>query len=196
MDHLEEKLIAHLYRLDCPSPHELGEYHLRLLPGEQIQVISHHLRLCPHCAQELAYLQTYLAELAPDLEFTFRERLQVWIARLIPAGTDTFSPVPALALRGDATEPLIYEAGDVQINLEIQDDPARAGHKTLLGLVMGSEEITYEAHLWQAGEQVQSCRVDELGNFILPGVAPGVYDLILNRITAVIHLPALTIGVA
>ncbi len=191
MDHLEEKITAQLYRLDCPSPDELGEYHLHLLSREQTATVRNHLRLCPHCTQELAQLQHFLADLAPDLQFTFRERLQVWLARLLPSESGALAP--ALALRGHADRSLMYEANDVQINLEIQDDPAHGGHKTLLGLVMGGADAAFEAHLWQAGELMQISRVDELGNFVFAGVSSGIYDLMLNRVTAVIHLPALSI---
>lgn len=194
MDHVENQLTASLYRLACPPPEELGEFHLHMLSGERKTAVAHHLRTCPHCAQELTQLATYLRELAPELTYTWRERVQIWIAQRLPNGL-TGGPgfAPALALRGEVEEPLMYEAGDYQLNLEIQEDPARPGRKAILGLVVGVEALAFQAQLWQNGRRLQETTVDELGNFVFAGVPSGTYDLILSRLTAEIHVQAFTV---
>lgn len=194
MDHIDQALTAQLYRITCPSPEELGEYHLQMLSREQATAVSRHLHTCPHCTQELAQLQTYLRELAPELAYTLGERVQIWIAQRLPSGLIGGQGLaPALALRGEIEEPLMYEAGGYQLNLEIQDDPAKPGHKAILGLVVGAEELAFQAQLWQDGRRLQETTVDDLGNFVFASVQPGKYDLILSRLTAEIHVQAFTV---
>jgi hypothetical protein len=194
MDHGEKLLAAHLYRLTCPSPDELGEYHLKLLPAERAAVIARHLPLCAHCHQEVAQLQAYLANLAPELEYSLRERVQIWIARLLPQGQGSgFSPAPALAFRGEVEGPRTYEAGGVQLHLDIQADPTNPGHKTVIGLVIGAPETTVSVQLWQTGRLVQETSLDEWGNFSLDDIIPGTFDLILSSQTAEIHVPNLDV---
>lgn len=194
MDHLDEKLAAHLYRLTCPTSDELGEHQLRLLPAEQAEKVGRHLQSCPHCRQELVQLQNFLADLAPEITHTWRERVKIWIARQVSQGSAGQSQlVPALTLRGQDDDPLLYEAGDYQLTLEVQDDPVKPGCKVILGLVMGAEETQFQVHLWQDGVRIQEADLDELGNFVLAEVPPGVYDLILSRLTAEIHLQSLAV---
>ena len=65
LDRLQKDLAARLYRLSCPTPEELGDFHLGLLRGEQADAIRVHLRTCPHCQEEIRQLRTYLSELVP-----------------------------------------------------------------------------------------------------------------------------------
>ncbi len=66
--HLQDRLMAQLYRFDCPSPEALGEYYLGVLSGDEAATVAWHLAECPRCAGEMAQLEGYLADLAPDLE--------------------------------------------------------------------------------------------------------------------------------
>jgi hypothetical protein len=196
MDHIDIRLTTQLYRIDCPSPEDLGEYHLNILPDEQTQAVRQHVPSCPHCGQELVKLETYLADLAPELEYSLREKIQIWVAQLMPNGLDaSFSPAarPAFALRGDSDRPLMFEAGDYQLNLEIQDDPAKPGHKSILGLLVGGDGSVFKAQLWQNGRSLQQTNIDDLGNFVFTGVQPGTYDLILSQHVTEIHVQAFRI---
>jgi len=194
MDYGEQLLAAHLYRITCPSPDELGEYHLKLLPGVRAAAVAQHLSLCDRCCLEVAQLQSFMADLAPDLEYSLRERVQIWIARLLPRGLEGgLAAAPALAFRGQEDGPLTYEAGDVQLHLDIQDDPANPGHKTVIGLVIGELDTAVSVQLWQDGQQLQETILDEWGNFSLDGIIPGIFDLILSSGSAEIHVPHLTI---
>jgi hypothetical protein len=197
MDHIEEKLVSHLYRIHCPPPTELGEYQLKMLPDDRMRLIHAHLNGCPHCSQELAQLESYLTDLAPELEYSLRERVQIWVAKLIPDNPDTsFSTAarPALALRGELENgPLMYEADGYQLHLEIQADPTKPGYKSILGLLLGGDDSIFEAQLWQNGRSLQQTTIDELGNFVFVGIQPGTYDLILSQRTAEIHVQAFEI---
>jgi hypothetical protein len=158
MDFFERKLSAYLYRISCPSPEELGEYHLKMLQNDQAETIRRHLDTCPHCTRELAQLQSYLSDVAPDVEFTFQERVKIWIAKRLPKGLeDGFSaaPAPAFALRGEAEGPMMFEAGSYQLTVEIQDDPANPGLRSVLGLAIGGADTLERVALWQDGRAIQ-----------------------------------------
>ncbi len=194
MDSTERRIKAQLYRIACPSSDELGEYHLDMLTGEQVAHIEHHLHGCPHCRRELEQLQEYLAALAPDLEYSFKERVQILIARLLPDmdGMGTF-PQAAMALRGGDTGPLMYEAGPARLSLEIKEDPERPGHKSLLGLLIGIEPAGVQAAIWRQGTALATSDLDDLGNFVMTGLEPGDYELILAGPETEIHVQSLSL---
>ena len=200
----QHRLTAQLYRLTCPSSMELGEYDLGLLPRDQAAVVARHVADCPHCTREVAQLRDYLAEMAPALELgpleRVREQVKVLVARLVsggPGGRPLKRPAlaPAYAgVRGEEEGPYVCQAGDVQIAIEVQDDAERPGRKVILGLVIGTEAGVVKAHLWQAGQRVAAVPADELGNFCIPNLAPGTYELILSGPGVEIHVPELQVG--
>lgn len=202
LSRLQERLIARLYRIACPAPIELGQHHLNLLSGDQAAVVAQHLAECPHCARELAQLQTFLDEVAPSIEpglpAQVRERVRVLVARLVSGGkkgNQMRSPAlaPAYAgLRGAETGPYLYQADDIQIAIELQDDAQN--RKILLGLLTGADSGGLQAHLWQAGQPITTVALDELGNFVLPHLKPGRYDLTLSGPEIEIHIQDLEIG--
>jgi hypothetical protein len=191
MDFTERTLSSFLYRITCPSSSDLGEYHLQMLSDEQTEAIRQHLTTCPHCTRELAQLQSYLKEMAPDLDYTFQERVKIWIARLLPAFPAT--QAPAFAVRGESEGPLMFEAGSYHLTLEVQDDPANPGFRTILGLVIDGEATLQRVELWQDGRSVQETALDDLGNFVFAGVRPGSYDLILSQLAAEVHVQGFTV---
>lgn len=189
MAKFEDKLGAALYRATCPDSLVLGEYQLGVLDEEHNTEVSQHLAECPHCTLELSQLERFARETSADLGPSLLERVRVWIAKRIPESDDTRSGLaPALALRGEERGPMFYEAGDVQLTIEIQDDPDTPGRRSLLGLVMGVEPKDIQAQLYQDAERVASVEVDELGNFIISGLSSGHYELILAAPTAEIHV--------
>jgi len=201
---LQDRLTAQLYRVTCPSPLELGEYHLGMLPRDQAVTVARHLAECPRCAREVAQLKDYLTELAPTLEPSLLEqvkgRVKVLVAHLVNGGLEAgLLTQPALApayagIRGEEGEPFLYQADDVQIATEVQDDAERPGRKVLLGLVIGMDTSGVKAHLWQADQRLAVVPVDELGNFVIPSLAPGSYELILSGPEVEIHIQDLEVG--
>lgn len=195
-------LTTRLYRAECPSSMELGEHHLGVLSDERAQAVALHLAECPHCRREVDQLQAYLADLEPSLQPSpleqIKERVRVLIAHLVDEmeshapGMPT--PAPAYAgLRGEE-EACVYAAGDVQIAIEVQDDAGRPGRKILLGLVIGAEPGEMQAHLWQDERRIATIPVDELGNFVIPDLAPGVYELIVGGPEMEVHVQELQVG--
>ena len=201
---LQDRLTTQLYRVTCPPPMDLGEYHLGMLPRDQAVTVTHHLAECSHCTREVAQLRDYLTELAPALEPSplerIKERARVLVARLVNGRLETGLlaqpvPVPAYAgVRGEEREPYLYQADDVQIAIEVQDDAERPGRKVILGLVLGAECAGLEAHLWRDDQRIAVVPVDELGNFVIPDMVPGSYELILSGPEAEIHIQDLQVG--
>jgi hypothetical protein len=102
---LTARLLATLYRRDCPDPRELGEYLIGLLAETRHTELRVHLARCPHCQAEMARLNEFLTE---DIQQTptsaepawtqasnFRWRLgeagQIMIKLLVEGLNKTFS---------------------------------------------------------------------------------------------------------
>lgn len=194
----QDRLIARLYRLTCPGSQELGEYHLGLLNPDRAAAIQQHLSECPYCTREDLQLENYLRVLEPTIEFSPVERVKVLIAQLISGGTrdgarqGRLSFAPALAgIRGEAEGPSVYQVDDVQIAIEIQDDAELPGRKIVLGLVTGPGSSGLNVTLRQADQIVATTSVDPTGNFLIPRLDPGNYQLILIRPEMEIHVQSL-----
>ena len=200
------RLITQLYRSNCPAPSELGEYHLGMLPVVRAEAVKRHLDECPHCRREIAQLEGYLTDLEPTLNpdplQQVVERVRVLVARLIGGGTGGSLPGPwamtpaYVGVRGDESDvPLVYQADEVQVIIEIETDADRPDHKTVLGLVIGLDEASeLKAHLWQAGQRVTTTPVDKLGNFVLTGLSTGEYELLLAGPELEIHIQYIQVG--
>lgn len=195
MAHIDDSLKAALYRITCPDSATLGNFHLGLLPEEATTQISNHLAICPHCVQEIEQLEAFLLETAVSPQPSTAERIKVWIAKRLPSGGQTNNRLgtPAFAMRGSDTGPLMYEAGDAQLSLEVQDDPEHPGHKSILGLVLGIETEAVAARLIQGEAVITAVTLDELGNFTFSGLEPGKYELTLSGQDIEIHVQNLFI---
>jgi hypothetical protein len=148
----------------------------------------------------MSQLKTYLGDLSPDLEFSLAERIKVLVAKLLPtAGQTDPLGAPAMApafagLRGGEDGPRLYQAGEIQIAIEIMDDPMGGDRKMILGLVTGMATSELVAHFWLADRHVGEVPVDELGNLVIPDLAPGGYELILSGPEVEVHIRDLDIG--
>lgn len=181
MNDWEDKLTAILYRVLCPDPVELGEYHLGVLDNDRRTRIKNHLDECPHCMAEVRTLQGFMEDVSRELELGLSDQVRVWIAERMPNLSGGGTLTPAFGLRGDEQSgPLFYQAGEAQLTLEIQDDPNQPDRKSLLGLVIGVEPSELQASLFLANQLVQSSSVDELGNFGFDLLETGSYELIIN----------------
>lgn len=196
---IEHQLKTRLYRILCPDSLTLGEYQLDLLSPSKNKQIKQHLNHCPYCRQEIHHLENYLSDPILDHTPNLNQRIKTWIAeRVSPEPAPTITGMPAFALRGEEEDagPLLYQAGDVQLTLEIQDDPEHPGYKTILGLVLGATLSEMEVHLWQEGRPLATNQVNELGNFIFDQLAAGQYELILTGSDVEIHVQDLSVDPA
>ena len=173
MTTIDDLLSAIFYRLSCPEPETLGDYHLRRLPPGERLVVARHLRDCPHCAREL---EMYAS---PDEEAEGAlDRLRGLISRVMwatPSASHRLAPV----LRGDPYTQRIYQAEGVQIALDVQ--PATSGYRRqrLLGQVEPINMMT-EVELWHESEVLESSVVDDEGYFSFDRLKPGAYTLCLR----------------
>lgn len=191
MADLNQQLNKKLYRAFCPDSLELGEYSAGNLKPARFQEIRAHLEQCPHCSHELAVLMEFLASTADDLpgkETRAAHPLSVWIARLISSSPFSSAPTPVLGLRGEESKVSHYQAGSVDLSLEVQDDLEQAGHFSIIGLISGVPAGDVRVYLWQEGRLVLETSMDELGNISFSGLESGIYNLILVTESMEIHV--------
>jgi anti-sigma factor RsiW len=183
------RMTSALYRLDCPTSAELGEYQLGLLPQPQRAALAAHLAECPHCRAEVAQLRWYLADLTRAEAPNIVERAKVLVARLV-SGASTPGPalMPALpGLRG-GDAPLVYEAGDVQITLTVEASEQAPERRTLFGLLIGAELAGARVRLRQATRLAAETAIDAAGNFVLTNLETSSYELVISDRELEIHV--------
>jgi hypothetical protein len=198
---VDARLSQALYRFDCPSGLELGEYHLGLLTTAASRRVAAHLARCPHCSAELAtasgFFEETTAVAAPaPVERVRRaasQALERIVAHLVPAPAMT-----AAALRGaPRAVTLRYVAGDLTLTLHPQPADRPRGQMQLLGFAERRDAdldglAGVKARLIDAGGATAAAGVvDEIGNFILGPLPPGVYTLELTLATTQVVVPDL-----
>ena len=189
---LQNRLRASLYRTECPSSMELGEYHLGYLPDSQELVVAQHVRQCPQCRREIAELGVFLAE--PDVQPDLLETARVLFARLVGGS----GSAPALgALRGASKGPLVFEADGVVITLDIQAGPN--GQVSILGQVAADDQDQWtgaKVRLQQVEMPDLTADVDDLGAFNFHSLAPRSIQLELTSSGGVkVQIPNINIAV-
>lgn len=176
----QKRLEDLLQRLPRPSSLELSQYHLGLLPPARAREIKQYLQKHPHAARQLEILDDFLADLEPDApQPGLIERGKILIARLIE-NSDAWPQTAVSGIRG--SQEGIYQADDIQIILQTDTDPHDAARKVLTGLVLGAEPQGISARLWQAAtaQEIATADLDDFGNFTLPNLESGRYELILS----------------
>lgn len=174
--HLQKRLRKQFYRVNCPTPMELGDYYLGYLPDSQDLVVAQHLRECALCRQEVARLEDFLSRSIPETSLLGAAR--VLIARLVGGSAENGSAPAVPALRGESRGPLTFEADGVVILLDIQ--PVSDGKVNILGQMAADEQDQWTGALVELRREDQlqfSTAVDDLGAFHFEGVLPGEKEL-------------------
>lgn len=173
---LQDRLRKQSYRVTCPTPMQLGDYHLGYLSAPDVLVVSQHLRECILCSREVAALENFLTSLAPAPGLM--ETANVLIARLVGASSENgFGPATP-ALRGETKGPLTFEADGIVIVLDIQ--PVEKGGSNILGQVAADDQERWTGALVEVrqGNELQtSAVVDDLGAFRCEGIRVGEQEL-------------------
>lgn len=188
-----EKRLASLYRVLCPSSQTLGEYHLALLPLEEMEQVQAHLSICPHCRREVENLQTFLLteEETSARPAPWTSRVKVLLAELLTSS----SSQPAWGLAGvrgsEEDDVLLYQAEEWQVALTVLPDSA--AQKTLLGTVFGPAVTNWQVFLESEHERVGATAVDETSSFEFSHLETGDYALILQSDQTEINILSLTI---
>lgn len=162
----------------------LGQYHAGLLSKAEEQAVAQYLAEHPHAAHQLALLQKFLQQWQPaDEPPGSPHALKVWLAQLLTTSGSAWQPAAA-GVRGTAEA--VYQAGDVQIVLDIDDDPQQPGHKLLTGLALGLPPGDWQVYVWPAADPDSESvtAVDTHGNFLLAGLPPGATVLLIRSTTA------------
>lgn len=196
--HAEQRLVATLYRWNCPSPAQLGEHHLGLLSPAESDAIIAHLDECPQCAAELRDLRDFLAD-APEspapapAERPRRSpirRIQELVAQIVP------SPLGLAVRSGLASTPLLASAGGnmLMITVEPSDNPNLA----LIGHLAAQEaERWYGAlvELHQIDDLVAAAFLDDSGGFRCEPIPPGPIRLRISAADGVaIVVPEISVS--
>ena len=176
-----------------PSPLALIQHQLNLLPPDEAAAIDRYLAAHPHAARQMETLQAFLRqwEPSPTTDTSPLQTMKVWIAERL-SGRGGMQPALA-GLRGQAEH--IYQAGDRQIILDIDDDPDQPQHKSLAGLIMNRPSGDIQVRLWTltAPHSEWETAVDEDGNFILTSLPPGDYTLLIQADSAEIYIETLSL---
>jgi hypothetical protein len=188
----QNRLKKQLYRVDCPSPMELGDYHLRLLPASQMLMVAQHVQGCPLCRREVAELEDFLKDSVAKVGLSGRAKML--FAGLTGGPTASGAReqnglAPAVSgLRGKAEGPLTFGADGIVIVLDIE--PSDQGKAKILGQVAAADQDQWTGALAELsqGHQLQfSTTVDDLGAFRFEGVLPGTQTLrIVSRDSSLI----------
>lgn len=195
---LERELAAALFRAACPPTQDLLMFQVHLLGRSEAAPIRLHVQGCVHCQAELA-------ELAAVPLFSTAQPLS---DRLRDAGKRLFSAVlippvgqPALQRRGTEQASQIYQAGLFQVLLAKVPPVVAENIWHIEGQILGTEETGNLADLLgPADVQISLLRddplaalvaqdtVDDLGFFLLEGVAAGAYVLQIETPDAIVRL--------
>ena len=171
---LQKDLKKRLYRVECPTPMELGDYHLGLLAAPQALLVAQHVRGCPLCRREVAELQEFLIE--PVGNEGFLGTARKLIAQLV-GGADGLAS-SSVALRGEVKGPLTLEAEGVVIILDLQ--PANGGMVNILGQLAADDQDRWTGAKveFHQGDRLEfSATVDDLGGFQAEGIMAGSHEL-------------------
>jgi len=213
MDKIEEKLKAILFRSDCPSKMDLGEYELGLLGNQRRDEVATHLTACPHCQYDLVQMRQFMAIPAASIELAadraeqkspLLDKIKVIVVDLLlsPAGMQgagSFQPV----FRGAESEirTSVVEADDYIVALTAQEDEATHSRRQIIGDITALNDDNagfqnWTAMLWRSGQLLASTPVAEDSHFIFADIQgeERPHDLILSSPTVEIHLQNLQIA--
>jgi hypothetical protein len=201
---MEQFLLKHLYRYDCPSSLVLGDYQLGLLDFPASEQVARHLESCVHCAHELTTLGVFLQQEVsvpvpvervstssnhhhvkhkPSFQQTVSSNVQRIMATLLP-------PLPRPALVREAAPstsswPRRYEAQDVHIVLQLEAIPGQKLEFQLIGFVTRDNTALQalqgiQVRLSSASQVIYTQQIDDLGNFIFSPLSPALYEMELR----------------
>ncbi len=188
----EKTLFAHLFRTECPTPLELGEWYLKLVDANSYQVIRSHLDMCSHCEEELAAITAVVSN--PLLQDVPVKRGASILKRIImkledllgdSAGQMTLAP----GLRGNSWSSVCYAGGDYLLSLTKQQTMSGGA---LIGSILATD-LTGHAALKQGTSVVYQTPLTESATFSFDDINPGFYELVIATPDAELIVPELHI---
>ena len=184
---LESALTRQLYRMHCPDPQVLGDYHLGVLQAGRKEVEAH-VRECPRCQEELEGLERFL-------RIRDRPDVRVLLAQWLPA-LRVAEPAPAYALRGSVQlSSATYRAEEFTVGVSITQDPTDPSRRILAGTVWCEGELEQPARARLVGPAHQEeVDVDPVGQFAFDSVPPGKYTLEVEAGQTLVQITGLDVS--
>jgi hypothetical protein len=172
-----DTLFSSLYRVECPSPQQLADFHWGFLDSEQTQLVRQHLETCPRCQDELAQLLDFLKPLPEE---SVENIIPLWDAEESTHRATRVDVSGNLALKGlDDKSSHDVQAGTARIYLETSRVPK--GY-VVSGQVVDSEVswISAAVELWQDKILRQVGVLDETGEFRFEFAMPSPVSLYIT----------------
>lgn len=183
MDSFERDLTNKLYRHDCPSTLELGEFQLGM--NDSVAAHGAHITQCPHCSAELAQLAAFMGETNEE-SVSLMDKVRVFLADLLnpPASVLMDGAQPVLRGENDKSAMQLLQFGEYVVSLSVNK-----------GMMIG--DLTHKEGVlafegWSAqvtGEGASfSAEISPDGGFLIENLSEGSYDLIIQGNKTEIHL--------
>jgi hypothetical protein len=187
----ESTLFSRLFRTECPTPLELGEWYLKLVDANSYQVIRSHLDMCSHCEEELAAITAVVskplfqgvpAKRGPSI----LKRIIMKLEDLIGDGAGQMALAP---VRGNSWSSVCYAGGDYLLSLTKQQTISGGA---LIGSILATD-LTGHAALKQGTNVVYQTPLTESATFSFDDINPGFYELVIATPDAELIVPQLHI---
>jgi hypothetical protein len=203
--------------MNCPSFEQLVDFLDKRLDEADAAAVAIHTASCAACEDTKGWYERVRAVTADDdsvappswaLKRAVRifeaqrprssarltERIGQAVASLV---FDSFARPALVGVRSTETanRQLLYRAGDYSVDLQIA--PSERSQLDLIGQVLKEGEPSFESvsglklAIAHKGELVFSTVTDEMGEFKVSGIEPGVYDLRVQLSEGSITLPDL-----
>jgi anti-sigma factor RsiW len=207
---LQGMLRKQFFRMFCPVSDALVAFQQGRLEGDQFESIEAHIADCPHCARELQLLtrlagDPQLGRSPPDpwniLNATAREtaagKLRRVFAELLPPAAPLAGAYGALRGQSHMAQ-YAYHAENLQITIGVRQLAQRADRRVVVGLLELDDDPAAiigqaTASLLHQDRPISVTELDDLGNFVLDDLDPGIYRLSLRLPDREVIIDALTL---
>lgn len=202
-------LLIQLYRSQCPTVAELGNYCCGLLPADDEVRITRHVKLCPLCAEEATDTYRMLhSEMIPDVDTGCAPdiALQCVKASLVPRQAQQ-APHDEMEVSRELSWPRQYRADEFNLSLHLSYECK--GNTTLSGLITCANSDAHmksfngaKVELYRTSTPMQmisglqkdgqdarqvmlieepllSTYIDDSGSIVFKAVSPGMYAMIV-----------------
>lgn len=184
----EQALKAQLYRQDCPSSLELGNYNMGMVSPEVFQRITQHLTQCAACKDEFRILRDFLNEsdLSVDAAHTQGPIIDFPISdpdNIIRPDETYFLAqqvqMVAQHVRGRKRQQYRYRVAGIELLFNIQESSKGLA---LEGLLLEPDDTSADwvdslVEVWTDGELAVIGRVESDGAFRCDPIAQGVHEV-------------------
>ncbi len=213
MGSTETRLKAILFRSDCPSNMELGDYELGLLSSQRREELDSHMAVCPHCQADLVQMRQFMAIPAIGIESAksdgeqkspLLERIKVIFVDLLSPSAGMQRPAslqPVFRGAENNMRTRVIETDTYVISISAIEDKTSYPKQQIIGNVMplSDDDETFQhwtASLWRSGALVTSTPLADDSYFIFEDVQPieMPHELILSGPEVEIHLQNLQIA--